>query len=71
MLRWLQDVFDPYTRGRARDGLKRRLLFLDGAQSQTEVAFLEACWSSKIVVVILPAHLTGRFQPPDVDASQS
>ncbi|ADV24381.1 hypothetical protein CNBF1830 [Cryptococcus gattii WM276] len=67
MLKWLEDVFHPYTRGLAHDGRDPRLLFLDGAQSHTKVAFLEACWARNIVVVVLPAHLTGRFQPLDVD----
>ncbi|ADV23647.1 Hypothetical Protein CGB_G6130W [Cryptococcus gattii WM276] len=59
MLKWLEDVFDPYTRGLAHDGRDPRLLFLDGAQSHTKVAFLEACWARNIVVVLLPTSPIG------------
>ena len=62
---WLRDCFDPSTRDRA-EGL-RRLLFLDGHLSHTNVDFLEACWDRNIVCVVLPAHLSGVFQPLDVN----
>jgi len=64
-IRWLKECFDPATRGRA--GRSRRLLFLDGPDIHTSVEFLEACWDRNIVCIILPAHLSGVFQPLDVD----
>ena len=66
MLRWLEDVFDPATKDRVDRG-QQRLLFMDGHETHVKVAFLEACWSREIVVVILPANLSGRFQPLDVN----
>ena len=65
MKRWLTECFDPHTRERARGA--RRLLFLDGHETHVQVSFLEACWSRNIVCVVLPAHLSGIFQPLDVD----
>lgn len=61
MLKWLEDVFDPYIRGLARDG-RDPDSFSSMVRKHTKVAFLEACWSRNIVVVIFPAHLTRRFQ---------
>lgn len=66
MIRWLEDVFDPATRDRVR-GDQLRLLFMDGHETHVKVAFLEACWERRIVVVILPANMSGRFQPLDVN----
>ena len=68
-LRWLEEVFDPFTRERAGGGRQRRPLFLDGADAHTKVDFLKACWARNIVCVMPPAHLTGIFQPLDVDSS--
>ena len=62
---WLTECFDPSTRGRANGAL--RLLFLDVPDIHTSVEFLEACWSARIVCIILPANLSGIFQPLDVD----
>ncbi|EAL17424.1 hypothetical protein CNBM2280 [Cryptococcus deneoformans B-3501A] len=67
MLKWLEDAFDPYTRDIANSGRDRRLLIHDGAESHTKVDFLEACWARNIVVILLPAKMSGRFQPLDVD----
>ncbi|AFR98864.1 hypothetical protein CNAG_05436 [Cryptococcus neoformans var. grubii H99] len=67
MLKWLEDAFDPYTRDIASGGRERRLLILDGAEPHTKVDFLEACWARNIVVILLPAKMSGRFQPLDVD----
>jgi len=64
-IRWLKECFDPATRRRA--GRSRRLLFLDGPDIHTSVDFLEACWDRNIVCIIPAAHLSGVFQPLDVD----
>lgn len=66
MLVWLKDAFDPATRDLVPPGAKR-LLFLDGHESHVKVEFLEACWALNIVCVILPANMSGVFQPLDVD----
>ncbi len=55
--RWLTECFDPLTQNRA--GTSRRLLFVDGLNSHTQIDFLEACWDRNIVCFILPAHLSG------------
>lgn len=67
MLKWLEDAFDPFTRDIANGGRDRRLFIHDGAESHTKVDFLEACWARNIVVIPLPAKMSGRFQPLDVD----
>ncbi|ADV20611.1 Hypothetical protein CGB_B8130W [Cryptococcus gattii WM276] len=67
MLKWLEEAFDPFTRDIASGGRQRRLLILDGAEPHTKVDFLEACWARNIVVLLLPAKMSGRFQPLDVD----
>ena len=64
-LQWLTECFDPATRDRA--GPARRLLILDGHDSHVQVSFLQACWDRNIVCLILPAHLSGVFQPLDVN----
>ena len=66
MMRWLEDVFDPATRDRV-EGNQLRLLFMDGHDTHVKVAFLDACWARRIVVVILPANMSGIFQPLDVN----
>lgn len=64
---WLRDAFDPATKVAARNGRDRRLIFLDGAEFHIKAAVLEACRDRNITVIVLPAHLSGRFQPLDVD----
>jgi len=64
-LQWLTDCFDPATRDRANGS--SRLLFLDGPDIHTQVDFLEACWARDIIPIILPANLSGIFQPLDVN----
>jgi hypothetical protein len=64
-LQWLTTCFDPSTRDRAAGA--SRLLFLDGPNMHTQVDFLEACWSRDIIPIILPANLSGIFQPLDVN----
>jgi hypothetical protein len=61
--KWLETVFEPYTRQFGRN----RLLILDGHDSHIKVDFLEACWARGIACLILPAHLSGVLQPLDVN----
>lgn len=62
---WLTECFDPATKDRAKGD--RRLLILDGHDTHVQASFLQACWDRNIVCLILPAHLTGIFQPLDVN----
>jgi len=64
-LQWLTDCFDPATRAHANGS--SRLRFLDGPDIHTQVDFLEACWARDIIPIILPANLSGIFQPLDVN----
>ena len=64
-IRWITDCFDPATKSRAAGSL--RLLFLDGPDIHTSVEFLQTCWARKIICIILPANMSGIFQPLDVD----
>ncbi|EIW69290.1 hypothetical protein TREMEDRAFT_15010, partial [Tremella mesenterica DSM 1558] len=65
MQRWLKECFDPSTRDRAEG--PPRLLILDGHETHTNIDFLDACWERNIICLILPAHLSGVFQPLDVN----
>ena len=61
---WLVDTFDPATRDRA--GGRRRLLIFDGLESHVQVEFLELALARNIVCLLLPAHMSGKYQPLDV-----
>jgi hypothetical protein len=63
-LRWLTQVFDPATR--PSSSREKRLLIVDGYSSHINMAFINKCWELRIVLVILPLHLTYRLQPLDV-----
>ena len=51
---------------RSRNRRDHRVLFLDGLGCHVEVDFLDACLEHNILVIILPAHLSHRYQPLDV-----
>ena len=61
---WLVETFDPATRDRA--GRNRRLLIFDGLESHVQVEFLEMALARNIVCLLLPAHMSGKYQPLDV-----
>ncbi|EIW66860.1 hypothetical protein TREMEDRAFT_65270 [Tremella mesenterica DSM 1558] len=65
MQQWLTECFHPFTRDRAAGN--PRLLILDGHETHTNIDFLDACWDRNIICLILPAHLSGVFQPLDVN----
>ncbi|EIW66170.1 hypothetical protein TREMEDRAFT_35394 [Tremella mesenterica DSM 1558] len=65
MQQWLTECFDPFTRDRAAGN--PGLLILDGHETHTNIDFLDACWDRNIICRILPAHLSGVFQPLDVN----
>lgn len=63
-LAWLVDVFDQYTKGKARR--KYRLLILDGHGSHMTMAFIDYCLKKRIILAIFPPHSTHTLQPLDV-----
>jgi hypothetical protein len=63
-LAWLQQVFDRFTKTKARR--KWRLLILDGHGSHVTMDFINYCDRNKILLGILPPHSTHTLQPLDV-----
>jgi hypothetical protein len=63
-LAWLEQVFDRYTKAKARRS--HRLLILDGHGSHVTMDFIEYCDRNKILLVVLPPHSTHTLQPLDV-----
>jgi hypothetical protein len=63
-LAWLEQVFDRYTKAKARR--KYRLFIMDGHGSHLTQDFLECCHQHRIIVAILPPHSTQTLQPLDV-----
>ena len=63
-LTWLEQVFDRYTKEKARR--KYQLLIVDGHGSHLTKKFLEYCHQNRIIVAILPPHSTQTLQPLDV-----
>ncbi|KAH3938653.1 hypothetical protein HBH98_243080 [Parastagonospora nodorum] len=63
-LAWLEQVFDRYTKERARRAY--RLLILDGHGSHMTMDFIEYCHQNRILLAILPPHSTHTLQPLDV-----
>jgi hypothetical protein len=63
-LTWLEQVFDPYIKGKARR--KWRLLTIDGHGSHVTRDFITYYDNNKILFLILPPHATYTLQPLDV-----
>jgi hypothetical protein len=63
-LAWLEQVFDCFTKAKARR--KYRLLILDGYGSYVTMDFINYCDWNKILLAIFPLHLTHTLQPLDV-----
>ena len=63
-LAWLEQVFDRYTKPKARR--KYRLLIVDGHGSHLTQNFLEYCYQNRIILAVLPPHSTQTLQPLDV-----
>ena len=55
-LAWLQQVFDRFSKAKARR--KYRLLILDGHGSHVTMDFINYCDQNKILLAILPPHST-------------
>jgi hypothetical protein len=62
-LAWLQQVFDRFTKEKARR--KYRLLILTGHGSHVTMNFINYCDQNKIILAILPPHSTHTLQPLD------
>jgi hypothetical protein len=63
-LDWLKNVFDRYTKTKARNSW--RMLILDGHGSHLTAAFIAYCFENKILLIIYPPHATHTIQPLDV-----
>ena len=63
-LAWLEQVFDRYTRRKARRSY--RLLVIDGHGSHLTMDFLNYCDQNQILLAVFPLHSTHRLQPLDV-----
>lgn len=63
-LAWLEQVFDRYTREKARRSW--RLLIVDGHGSHITWSFLKYCDRNRILVLVFPPHSTHTLQPLDV-----
>jgi hypothetical protein len=63
-LDWLKNVFNRYTKEKARGSW--RILILDGHGSHLIAACIEYCFENKILLIIYPPHATHTLQPLDV-----
>jgi hypothetical protein len=63
-LDWLKNVFDRYTKEKARGSW--RMLILDGHGSYLTSAFIAYCFENKILLIIYPPHAIHTLQPLDV-----
>jgi hypothetical protein len=63
---WLTTVFDRHTKEQASNGLRWRLLFVDGHSSHLNMRFIDWCGQNRILLMAYPPHSTHRLQPLDV-----
>jgi hypothetical protein len=63
-LSWLEQVFDRYTKKKARRAW--RLLIVDGHGSHLTMDFLDYCEQNRILLATFPPHSTHTLQPLDV-----
>jgi hypothetical protein len=63
-LQWLQRIFDPETKERARG--KLRVLICDGFGTHETLEVLEFCFANNIILCRLPSHTSHKLQPCDV-----
>lgn len=63
-LYWMQHVFDPLTKMRARG--KPRVLISDGFSTHESLEFLTYCFQNNIILCRLPSHTSHKLQPCDV-----
>jgi len=62
---WLE-IFDRYTKAKARNGRDWRVLWVDGHGSHLSLDFLVWCMQHRIHVAVYPAHSTHWLQPLDI-----
>ena len=65
-LAWLEQVFDRYTKEKARRGRSWRLLIVDGHGSHLTQDFFDYCEAHRIILAVFPPHSTHTLQPLDV-----
>jgi hypothetical protein len=65
-LAWLEQVFDRYTKQKARRGREWRLLIVDGHGSHLTEGFFDYCLKHRILLAVFPPHSTHTLQPLDV-----
>jgi hypothetical protein len=63
-LAWLEQVFERFTKQKARRSY--RLLILDGHGSHLTTDFIDFCDGNRILLAIFPPHSTHSLQPLDV-----
>jgi hypothetical protein len=63
-LAWLEQVFERCTK--VKSGRSRRLLIVDGYGSHITQDFIDFCDQHRILLAILPPHLTQTLQPLNV-----
>jgi hypothetical protein len=63
-LAWLEQVFDRYTKAKARRSY--RLLIVDGHGSHVTREFIDYCDHNRILLMIFPPHSTYTLQTLDV-----
>jgi hypothetical protein len=63
---WLKEIYEPQTRETCSNGLRKRLLIVDGHSSHVNRRFIDFCGDHGIVLLIFPPHTTHRLQPLDV-----
>ena len=55
-LHWLEEIFDRYSKPKAANGLKYRLLYVDGYGSHLNMNFINWCDNNRIILAIYPPH---------------
>ena len=63
---WIQHVFDPQTKARAKD--RPRILINDGFGTHESLEIMKYCWENNIILCRLPSHTSHKLQPCDVGA---
>jgi hypothetical protein len=63
-LYWLEHIFNRHTKAKA--GNHRRLFIVNGHNSHVNMRFINYCDQNRILLTILPSHLTYRLQPLDI-----
>lgn len=63
-LHWIQHVFDPQTKARAKG--KPRILINDGFGTHESLELMTFCYENNIILCRLPSHTSHKLQPCDV-----